>query len=169
MGRDKALLPVDGVPMAARVAAALEAAGARQVLAVGGDLDALAALGLHPVPDTWPGEGPLPATITALHAAHEELVLIVGCDLVAPDAAAMIATVAALDAADHAMAAVPVVAGHRQWVHAAWRRRAHAALAGAHRGGERSLRRTAAELAVVEVSGLDPAALRDADEPADLP
>ena len=37
MGRDKATLPVDGVPMAARVADALRRAGAEPVLAVGGD------------------------------------------------------------------------------------------------------------------------------------
>ena len=44
MGQDKATLPVDGVPMAARVAGALRRAGAEPVLAVGGDQTALEAL-----------------------------------------------------------------------------------------------------------------------------
>ena len=58
MGRDKATLPVDGVPMAARVADALRRAGAEPVLAVGGDQAALEALGLTWVADRHPGEGP---------------------------------------------------------------------------------------------------------------
>ena len=37
MGRDKALLRVDGVPMAVRVATALRAGGADPVAAIGGD------------------------------------------------------------------------------------------------------------------------------------
>ena len=41
MGRDKALLPVDGVPMAVRVATAMIAAGAHPVVALGGDADGL--------------------------------------------------------------------------------------------------------------------------------
>ena len=70
MGRDKALLLVEGVPMAQRVAEALRAAGATEVLAIGGDAPALTALGLHLRPDDRPGDGPLPATITALGAAR---------------------------------------------------------------------------------------------------
>ena len=68
MGRDKALLPVGGVPMALRVADALRAAGADEVVAVGGDATALAALGLTVVPDDHPGAGPLAAIVTALAA-----------------------------------------------------------------------------------------------------
>jgi molybdopterin-guanine dinucleotide biosynthesis protein A len=68
MGRDKALLPVGGVPMALRVADALRAAGADEVVAVGGDATALAALGLTVVPDDHPGVGPLAAIVTALAA-----------------------------------------------------------------------------------------------------
>ncbi len=168
MGRDKALLPVDGVPMAARVAGALRAAGATEVLAIGGDPGALGPLGLRPVPDGWPGEGPLPATLTALTAASEDIVLVVACDLVAPDAASMAATVEALRARLDAVVALPIADGHRQWTHAAWRRQARDVLTAAHRAGELSLRRAGEGLPVVEVAGLDPTTLADADEPADL-
>jgi hypothetical protein len=43
------------------------------------------------------------------------------------------------------------------------------ALTAAYEAGIRSLRRAGAHLLVFEVTDLDPAALADADEPADLP
>ena len=64
MGRDKALVAVDGVAMAERVARALEAAGCADVRFVGGDAPALAALGRPVLPDAYPGAGPLGAVIT---------------------------------------------------------------------------------------------------------
>jgi molybdopterin-guanine dinucleotide biosynthesis protein A len=170
MGRDKALLPVEGAAMAARVAAALRDAGAAEVLAVGGDDRRLRALGLEVRPDERPGAGPLPATITALRSARNDLVLVAACDLVHPSGPAMAATLAELAAHPEALGAVPVHDGHRQWVHAAWRRApALAALAAAWDRGDRSLRRAAAALPLVDVPGIAPAALADADEPADLP
>jgi molybdopterin-guanine dinucleotide biosynthesis protein A len=169
MGRDKALLPLDGRAMAARVADALRAAGAAQVLAIGGDADALAGLGLDVRPDSHPGDGPLPATITALLAAEEDAVLVVSCDLVHPDAEAMAATVRALVEHPGAIGAVPVDDGHRQWTHAAWRSDAAHALTGAYERGDRSLKRAGADLLIFELAGLDPEALLDADEPGDLP
>jgi molybdopterin-guanine dinucleotide biosynthesis protein A len=116
MGRDKALLTVDGEPMARRVASALRAAGAVEVIAVGGDAAALAAAGLTVVPDDPalaggpPGDGrpwspgPLVGITTALGALPTRVVMVVACDLVSPSPAAMAATVAALtdDAGDDA-------------------------------------------------------------------
>jgi molybdopterin-guanine dinucleotide biosynthesis protein A len=169
MGRDKALLPVDGRPMALRVADALRTAGATEVLAIGGDAGALGALGLDVRPDGWPGDGPLPATITALTEARESAVLVVSCDLVHPDATAMAATVAALVEHPGAVGAVPVADGHRQWTHAAWRADAARALVAAYERGDRSLRRAGADLLVYELHGLDRDALADADAPGDLP
>jgi len=169
MGRDKSLLPVHGVPMAARVAAALRSAGADGVRAVGGDPDGLGRLGLVVVPDDEPGAGPLPATLTALRAATSPLVLVVACDLRDPDPGAMAATVAALGAsASHVLGAVPVVAGHHQWTHAAWRLDALPVLAAARAEGLASLKRAAASVVITEVHGLDPSAFADADAPGDL-
>jgi molybdenum cofactor guanylyltransferase len=169
MGRDKALLEVEGVAMAVRVASALREAGATEVLAVGGDGSALAALGLDVRADRWPGDGPLPATITALEEAAEPLVLVASCDLLAPSDVAMAATVQALVDHPGAVGAVPVADGHRQWTHAAWRVRVAPALMTAYEAGVRSLRAAGAQLLLYEVADLDPAALADADEPADLP
>jgi molybdopterin-guanine dinucleotide biosynthesis protein A len=170
MGRDKALLEVDGEPMARRVADALHAAGAAEVVAVGGDLAALRTLGLAAHPDAVPGDGPLPATLTALDLVTSDIALVLSCDLVRPDAAAMASTVEALVGAPSAVLAVPVDDdAELQWTHAAWRTAAGPALRRAWEAGARSLKRAAADLERVEVRGLPPAALRDADSPGDLP
>lgn len=190
MGRDKALIHVDGRALAVRVAAALREAGASDVVAVGGDLGALRAAGLAAVPDTQPGEGPLAGIVTALGYpcpsdppgprdspgpsgtpnARDDVVLIAGCDLVDPSPPAMVATVRALAAGRAGDVAVAVVDGRRQWVHAAWRRHARAPLAAAFAAGERAVHAAvaAAGLRVVEVA-VDAGAVADADEPSDLP
>jgi molybdopterin-guanine dinucleotide biosynthesis protein A len=171
MGRDKAFLVVDGRPLAARVASALRDAGATDVVAVGGDAGALAAIGLAVVPDEEPGAGPLTGIVTALRLPGDAAaVFVAACDLVAPAAPAVRATVAALAGRRGGDVAVPVVAGRRQWMHAAWRPAAGAPLAAAFAAGERAVHAAvaAAGLRVVEVA-VDPAAVADADTPADLP
>jgi molybdopterin-guanine dinucleotide biosynthesis protein A len=171
MGRDKALVVVDGEPLAARVAGALRDAGATDVVAVGGAAEPLAALGLATVPDDEPGAGPLTGIVTALRLPGDAAVVFVAaCDLVAPAAPAVRATVAALAGEARGDVAVPVVAGRRQWMHGAWRSAAGAPLAAAFAAGERAVHAAvaAAGLRVVEVA-VDPAAVADADTPADLP
>src|SRR6476659_4382687 len=86
MGRDKALLPVAGVPMAVRVAYALRAAGADDVACVGGDVERLRAEHLLALPDEWPGEGPVAGLLTGLARARHDVVVVTACDLIAPDA-----------------------------------------------------------------------------------
>jgi molybdenum cofactor guanylyltransferase len=80
-GSNKALAIVDGRAMAGRVADALADAGAAEVLAIGGDAVALAALGITPIADRRPGEGPLDGLITAIGAATNDLVVVLACDL----------------------------------------------------------------------------------------
>ncbi len=157
MGTDKATLLVDGTPMAGRVAAALEAAGAVEVARIGGAASDVA--------DDHPGEGPLGGALTALRWCDEQLLVVAPCDLLAPDPAAIGALVAALLDAPGALAAVP--AADRP-LPLALRTSALEPLAAAFASGERSLHRALAPLAVVSVA-LDPAALADADTPEDLP
>jgi len=168
MGRDKALIDVDGVPLAVRVAEALRLAGATSVVAVGGDAPALRALGLRCRADDHPGEGPLAATITALGAAEGEVVMVMSCDLLHPSVPAITATVTALREHPDALGAVPVVDGRHQWTHAAWRHDALVGLRAAYEQGERSLHRAAGSLALVEVVEVEPPDVADADEPSDL-
>lgn len=83
MGRDKALVELDGRPMVQAVLDALTDAGIDPCVVVGGDAAPLSALGVEVVPDAFPGEGPLGGVVTALDrfeadAAHA---LVAACDL----------------------------------------------------------------------------------------
>ena len=170
MGRDKALVPVDGVAMARRVADALRAAGAERVVAVGGDGPALRELGVDTRPDRWPGEGPLGGLVTALGdlgPGASPVAVVLSCDLTDPDPAA-IARMVRVRADHDSDASVPVVACRPQWLHAAWHRRAAGILADVFEAGERSLAGAALSLRVATLDDLAPAAVHDADRPEDL-
>lgn len=179
MGRDKALLEIDGQPMFLRVADAARAAGAAEIVTVGGDLSSFwPRSATHPqlsasrtVADRYPGEGPLGGVLTALGESGDAVVFVVACDLVAPSPEAMAATVAALDVRADGDVAVPAVGGIPQWHHAAWRRRAGPSLSAVFAAGERSIHAAvaAAGLVVVRVAEIDPTAVADADTPGDLP
>lgn len=167
MGRDKALIEVDGVPLAQRVAEALVAGGCSSVLAVGGDGPALDRLGLVPVPDRWPGEGPLGGLATALGAVDDGARLVVApCDLLHPSAAVVAMLLAAVGEAE----AVPVRVGDRvQWLPSGWRASSDLAarVGGLVDGGARRLDAVAGVVASREVV-LAADAVADADTPADL-
>lgn len=80
MGRDKALLPVGGKPLAARVADVLEQVLPRVVL-VGRDPGDDRFPGRAFVTDRFPGRGPLAGLHAALLEAAGEPVLLTACDL----------------------------------------------------------------------------------------
>jgi molybdopterin-guanine dinucleotide biosynthesis protein A len=166
MGSDKALLEVEGRALALRVADALRAAGATEVIAVGGDEPALTGLGLRVVPDLHPGEGPLGGILAALAGTDAAVVVVVACDLLAADPAAIGTVVDALGDAD---VAAPLHDGRHELLHAAYARRAEPVLGAAFASGERAPRRAVGGLTVAAVIGLPAAALADADTPEDLP
>jgi molybdopterin-guanine dinucleotide biosynthesis protein A len=170
MGRDKALIVVEGRALAVRVAEAIAAAGATSVVAVGGEADALRAAGLTAVPDAEPGAGPLTGIVTALGAVPDDIVFVAACDLVAPSAEAVAAAVRSLVDDPLADVAAPVVGGRRQWMHAAWRRRAEVPLGAAFAAGERAVHAAVSGggLRAVDVA-VDPRSVADADAPSDLP
>lgn len=169
MGLDKALIEIDGRPLALRVADALTQAGACTVAGVGGDDAALGARGLEVRPDPWPGEGPLGGVIGALRTVGTEpTVVVLACDLLAPDPD-LIARLAIERARSEVDLVVPVVGGRPQWAHGAWRRGTVDVLAGSFASGDRSLARAATALRVGWVEAHDPGAVADADVPSDLP
>lgn len=172
MGRDKALLLVDGVPLAVRVATALRAAGASEVVAVGGDAPALAAVGLATVPDRWPGEGPLGGLLTGMAAAREPIVVTAACDLPSLDPRVVDRLVGALAASDSvdALAAVPVVEGIAQTHLVAVRAAARQPLEEAFAAGERAPRRalTVVGLVHLDLGPTEASSLHDVDRPDDL-
>lgn len=163
MGTDKALLEVDGRPLARRLAEVLAAAGCDPVWCQGGDEPALRALGLDVVPDERPGEGPLVATLTALRRAGEagaELV-VAACDLRDLTVDAVRATIApSLEDGD----AVVAVAGGRRHLLARWSPAALDALVTLVDGGVRSYMAALDRLRVTEVA-LAPAALHNLNHP----
>jgi len=168
MGRDKALLEVDGVPMALRVARALSAAGAAEVVCVGGDLEALRALGLRAEPDPRQGEGPLGGVISALELARSGVpaVVVVPCDLPWLHASVpelLVTRLAGSPDLDVACARTD----RPEPLCAAWRPACLPVLARAFEAGERAVRRAWAPLRRSEVE-VDAALLRDVDRPEDL-
>jgi molybdopterin-guanine dinucleotide biosynthesis protein A/rhodanese-related sulfurtransferase len=121
MGTDKAFVEVGRVPMAARVATTLTAAGCAPVTTIGGDVVLLSRLGYPAVADRWPGAGPAGGVLTALGAVTDDLVVIAACDLPALDTATVHAIVDAL-AADVGLGAAVAVTDRPQQSLTAWRR-----------------------------------------------
>ena len=136
MGSDKALLRWQGVPMASRVSAALGEAGCDPVVAIGGDAQALSALGFDVVADRWPGEGPLGGVITALRHLPGAVVMVVSCDLPRLSPGTVSTVLAALGDNE---ASVPIT-DRPEPLCAAWSRSALPTLEAAFEQGERSLR-----------------------------
>ena len=167
MGRDKALLEVGGRPLAGIGRDALVGAGARRVLAVGGDAVALSGLGFEVIGDGWPGEGPLGAVVTALDAAADDAVVVLACDLPFVEPATVEAVLQAVLDGD-ADAAVPVNEGRLEVVVAAYRRRCGAVLRAAFERGERALWRAVANLTVSPVMLAEPRWLTNANAPSDV-
>jgi molybdenum cofactor guanylyltransferase len=138
MGVDKALVEVDGMAMAARVARALAEGGCDRVFCQGGDAEALNALGLSVVADSQPGGGPLAGILDALSVAHADIV-VSACDLPWLDAE----TVQRLltSAADCPDADVVVACdAHGPHLAGVWRASARQRLAAVVAGGLRSYR-----------------------------
>ena len=183
MGSDKAFIEIEGVPMVARAAAALTAAGVAGVLVVGGDAARLGELGLLAVGDRHPGEGPLGGVITALGAldssgsfdgAAVEAVVTLPCDVIEPEVAAVRGVIdgfgdAAGSVIPGADLVVPLGSGVPQWTHAAWRRRCLPTLSAAFARGVRAPKEAARELRAVEVEIPGVSWFKDADRPEDLP
>ncbi len=168
MGTDKATMVVDGLSMAERSVAALNTAGAGSVVCVGGRLDELRRLGLSAIDEPHAGDGPISGILGALDAATEPCTVIIPCDLLEPDPAALAALAANLDAQPDFDVAFARVEGVPQWVVGAWRPTARSAIGDAFTGGVRAIRHALDGLQVCYVDS--PASLaNDADRPIDLP
>lgn len=176
MGVPKALVEVDGVPMAGRAAAALHAGGAAVVRLVGGDPSWADRLGLAAVEDRWPGIGPLGGVATAvLHGAGDEgrepaepaTVVVVACDQPWLDGAAIEALVAAVQAGA-GVAAARTDDGRLLAFPSAWRASEGPRLAALVDSGARRADAGFVGVDVVAVR-VDHASVADVDRPDDLP
>ena len=182
MGQDKALVEIDGVPMARLVADALQNGGAERVVLVGGNPAVAAALWLDAVPDGWVAIGPLGGISSAvkegwdtvhraeplLPASHVAIV-VAACDQPALGASLIASLVGALKAAPpEVVVAVPVTPdGRRQPFPAVWRATAGPMLEQLIASGAR---RADAGIGADNAVLVDARAedLRDIDTPADL-
>jgi molybdopterin-guanine dinucleotide biosynthesis protein A len=148
--------------MVRRVARALRAAGAREVVAVGGDEAGLLAEGIDRyLPDAHPGEGPVGGLLVALDTAAS-IVVVVACDMPDLSAEAVRALVVAL--ASDASLAVAVA----DPLCAAWRPAlATPTVQHAFAAGERVMT-VAVGLVRNRTVTVDPTALRNVNRPDDL-
>lgn len=160
MGTDKAFLDWGGEPLVLRPLAALRAAGLDPVFAVGGDTAALGGLGIDVAADPHQGAGPLAGVAAALERAGRPVV-VVACDM--PDLTPQGVRTVADAVAGHDVA-IPVVDGRLEPLHAAW---APSALGAVQAGMGDSVRSILHRLDVVYVEGLDPAMMRNINEPRD--
>ncbi len=163
-GSDKALADADGVPVGARVVAALRGGGADPVAAIGGT--AGPALAIPTIADLRPGEGPLPGLATALLWAKTGMVVVAPCDLVLLSAADVAALVSAA-AANPGLAVVATRDGQPQVSLAVWPAVRGRDVLKIVDQGKRAFR---AALDVVDWVGVElpPSALADADTPDEL-
>ena len=170
MGRDKALIEIDGVPMAQRVASALTDGGADPVLCIGGDQDALEAIGLECIPDDHPGEGPLGGFLTALKFAegsYWDTVVVSACDHPWLDGETVENLLLGLIKAPLARPATGPD-GRAPLFFAANVAEVLPVVRDLFANGERSLRWLGTRFPVGTVHPIDPDRLRDVDAPDDL-
>jgi molybdopterin-guanine dinucleotide biosynthesis protein A len=139
MGRDKALLPLGGVPMALLQAQKLERVCGHAAF-VGKEPGPLAALGYPFVADHSAERAALHGLLAALEWSPEELTVVLAADVPRVPATLLAELLARLEATG-ASAVVPTAAGHPQPLCAAWSRGALPALRHSVAAGDLSLRR----------------------------
>lgn len=171
MGRTKALIELDGVPMARRVADALSLAGCGSVIAYGGDPVELEPLGMPVLPDRHPGSGPLGGVLGVLELfsesdLHIDGVFVVACDLPALRGGDLAGLVDAM----RSHRDVDVVVARTARIEptcAIWRPRATERLREMFDSGERALHRAIEQLESCAVE-IEPGAVRNINTPDDL-
>lgn len=172
MGTDKASFPIDGIPMAKRVAAALRSVGCSPIVFVGGDPLSLGPLGERLVPDMAPGAGPAGGVVSAISAVEVTesavgLVVIASCDLPFLSTLQLRPLITAIefagDSVDVAVARNDAV----QPLCGVWRSSTLPVITNAFEAGVRSVFGLLDLLRVLEVT-VEPAGLRNVNTLADL-
>jgi molybdopterin-guanine dinucleotide biosynthesis protein A len=168
MGRDKALIQIDGQPMVDRIGQVLRDAGCVRVSAVGPQ--SLAG-GCDPVDDLHPGEGPLGGILTSLAAQSPEIthVCVVACDLPRLDSATIRGLIDRVTSPEDGP--VDVVMAHTDRIEplcAIWATGSREVLQLAFERGERALHSAMKHLNVALVE-VPEDVLRNVNTPDDLP
>ena len=164
MGTDKALYEVEGSAMAMRVAAAATAAGAKEVLLIGGTQARAKKLSGTWKKDLYPGEGPLGGVITALKASSHDSVVVLSCDMPFLTDAVISSLVRGLSDAQATVGRTDRL----NWLCAAWsKQECLKTLESVWKRKERAVHRAAVLLDVAEVP-VPAVAVRNINSPADL-
>jgi molybdopterin-guanine dinucleotide biosynthesis protein A len=168
MGSDKALIEVDGIPMAQRVITAIESAGCDPVVVCGGDAVALAGFGAGYVADGAPGEGPVGGILAALrYFESTEFVVITSCDLAYLERGALTPLLQHI-ATDSLLDVAAARSDRLEPLCAAWRTSTLVQVERLFDAGERAVIDVLAELRVGAVD-VDPLMLRNINTRDDLP
>lgn len=171
MGRDKALLPVGGVPMALLLARRLERVCGRAAF-VGKEPGPLAGTGFPFVPDGTAERAALHGLVAALEAAGGEAALVLSADVPrVPEG--LLASLLEAASRTGAVAVVPTCDGHPQPLCAAWTPRALPALRDALAARRFALRRAIeaagalvlSEEETARLPGFVPGAFRNVNTP----
>jgi molybdopterin-guanine dinucleotide biosynthesis protein A len=164
MGSDKALYEVDGSTMAQRVADAATAAGASELLVIGGTAARAKKLTGTWKKDLYPGDGPLGGVITALKASSHDSVVVLSCDM-------PFITDAVITSLIRGLADAQATVGRTDrlnWLCAAWsKQECLKTLESVWKRNERAVHRAAVLLDVAEVP-VPAVAVRNINTPADL-
>lgn len=164
MGSDKALYEVEGSAMALRVAAAATAAGATEILLIGGTQARAKKLSGSWKKDLYPGEGPLGGVITALKASAHDSVVVLSCDMPFLTDAVISSLVRGLSDAQATVGRTDRL----NWLCAAWsKQECLKTLESVWKRNERAVHRAAVLLDVAEVP-VPAVAVRNINSPADL-
>ena len=164
MGTDKALYEVEGSAMALRVAAAATAAGAAEILLIGGTQARAKKLAGTWKKDLYPGEGPLGGVITALKASSHDAVVVLSCDMPFLTDAVVTSLVRGLTDAQATVGRTDRL----NWLCAAWsKEECLKTLESVWKRKERAVHRAAVLLDVAEVP-VPAVAVRNINSPADL-
>ncbi|MDR1651418.1 MAG: molybdenum cofactor guanylyltransferase [Synergistaceae bacterium] len=135
MGRDKALLELDGRPLVLRGLEVLSRACAGAVISAS-NAEPFARFSVPVVPDLWPGQGPLGALVSVFEAVPSDLLFLAACDMPFLREDAIRHIYGRMGDCD---IAVLETGGRLHTLHAFYHRRAAPAAASLFRSGERSL------------------------------
>ena len=80
MGRNKSMLPLDGIPLIVHILDQLRPCF-REIYISANDPDTYAHLGVDVIPDEVPGEGPLMGILSSLEASSHDCNFVVACDV----------------------------------------------------------------------------------------
>jgi molybdopterin-guanine dinucleotide biosynthesis protein A len=165
MGRDKALLPFHGRPLAVSVADALREAAGNAILV--GNTDLSAVTGLPAIPDLFPGEGPLGGILTALRSTTADWNLVCACDMPELTAAFLSRLFEAAEACDADLLLPVSPAGRPEPLCAVWHRRALDRLSDVFNAGTRRVSEAAAALRTVRYRVDEVAPFQNVNTPED--